>query len=147
MLGRSLIYPDGVLHHFLNIIYHYSSVVDLSSKTYIGSTRHRYSWKTHTFSYEYRLSQNWTPYSRSNRKLCLRHAYEPVPKPLDKCEYFFAKFASIKPDFHSHISLAVSEISSSKLRKTNRTPNFCTWSVSYLNRCCLKGSEWQKTMS
>ena len=38
VLGRSVVYPSGVLY-----IYHFSSVVDFSSERYIGSTGHRYS--------------------------------------------------------------------------------------------------------
>ena len=40
LLGRSRVYPVGVLHHY---VYHFSTAVDFSSEKYSGSTREVYS--------------------------------------------------------------------------------------------------------
>ena len=41
-VGRSQVYSNGILHHFI-IFYHFSSVVDFSLEKHSGSTRQRYS--------------------------------------------------------------------------------------------------------
>ena len=42
-LGRSWVYPVGVLHHYI-FLKHFSTVIDFSSENYSGSTGHRNSW-------------------------------------------------------------------------------------------------------
>ena len=65
------------------------------------------------------------------------------------CALYSAKILSLKQDLYSHISFAAGEkFSSAKIGRSNRLPNFCTWSANCRicwsftpSRCCLKGSE------